>query len=158
MSHAQDHDPTVPKGALLAAAALLLFVMAMTGAVSMGLMPQEGNPQLSRAAAGIVPAEQRDLRVTDREDGAVVITDANSGVPVMVIGYGEGGFARATLRRLAKARALTNVGPEAPFRLTRWQNGALSLADPVTGNEAEIQGFGPDHTATFAAMLEDVPA
>ncbi|MEO0501149.1 MAG: photosynthetic complex assembly protein PuhC [Pseudomonadota bacterium] len=154
MHQAHDHDPTVPKGALMAAAALLLFVLALTGAVRLGLMPQEANPTLSRAAAGVAPAAQRDLRVADREDGAVVITDAQTGETVTIIGYGEGGFARATLRRLAKLRVKAGIGAEPPFTLTRWENGALSLADPETGAHAELHGFGPDHSATFAAMLE----
>ena len=154
MSHAADHDPTVPKEALIAAAVLLLGVMALTGAVSTGLLPQSANPELSRAAADVAPAEQRSLRFVDRADGAVVISDADSGAVVQVIGFGEGGFARATLRRMAKRRIATGVGPEPAFLLTRWDNGALSLTDPETGASAELYGFGPDHTASFAAMLE----
>ena len=94
MSHAHDHDPTVPRGALVAAAILLLFTMALTGAVTSGLIPQSGDPDASRAAQHIMPAQERDLRFTDREDGAVVVTDAATGATVMEIGFGEGGFVR----------------------------------------------------------------
>ncbi|WP_417613445.1 photosynthetic complex assembly protein PuhC [Parasphingorhabdus sp.] len=155
MSHAHDHDPTVPRGALVAAAILLLFTMALTGAVTSGLIPQSGDPDASRAAQHIMPAQERDLRFTDREDGAVVVTDAATGATVMEIGFGEGGFVRATMRRMAKVRAAADIGSEPPFKLTLWENGALSLSDPQTGKEAEIHGFGPDHSATFAAMLKD---
>lgn len=154
MSHAHDHDPTVPKAALIGAAAVLLFVMGLAGAVRLGIMPQSANPELSRAAANIGPAEQRHLRFADRDDGAVVISDADTGETVKVIGFGEGGFARATMRRMAKRRMNAGVGSEPPFTLTRWQNGALSLIDPETGEAAEIQGFGADHSAAFAEMLE----
>lgn len=155
MSHAHDHNPTVPKGALIAAATLLCFTMALTGAVRLGLIPQSGDPDGSRAAQNIAPAQERELRFSDREDGAVVVTDAATGKTVMEIGFGEGGFVRATLRRMAKVRAASNIGSEPPFKLTRWENGALTLIDPQTGQEAEIQGFGPDHTATFAGMLKE---
>lgn len=154
MSHAHDHDPTVPKEVLIAAGALLLVIIGLTGAVSFGLLPQEGNPELSRAAANIAPAQQRSLRFADRADGAVVVSDASTGETVKVIGYGEEGFTRATLRRLAKRRAQTGVGAQPPFTLTRWENGALSLRDPETGARAEIHGFGADHSAAFAEMLD----
>lgn len=154
MSHAHNHDPTVPREALIGAAALLCAVMAATGAVSFGLVPQSANPELSRAAANVQPAVQRSLHFTDRADGAVVVTDAASGTVVKVIGYGEEGFTRATIRRLAKIRSRDGIGPEAPFTLTEWENGALSLTDPATGESAELHGYGPDHSANFAALLE----
>jgi len=74
---------------------------------------------------------------------------------VMEIGFGEGGFVRATMRRMAKVRAAADIGSEPPFKLTLWENGALSLSDPQTGQEAEIHGFGSDHSATFAEMLKE---
>lgn len=155
MSHAHDHDPTVPRGALIAAAILLLFTMALTGAVRLGWIPQSGDPDGSRTAQNVAPAQQRELRFADRADGAVVVTDAATGDTVMEIGYGEGGFVRATLRRMAKARAAADIGSEPPFKLTLWENGALSLSDPQTGKEAEIHGFGSDHSATFVQMLKE---
>ena len=49
---------------------------------------------------------------------------------------------------------LVPQGAEPAFKLIRWENGALSLLDPTTGRDAEIYGFGPDHTKSFADMLE----
>jgi putative photosynthetic complex assembly protein len=154
MSHAQHHDPTVPPGALIGAAALLLTTLALTGAVSFGLMPRAADPVASRAAQQVAPALERSLRFTDRADGAVVISDARSGETVKVIGFGEGGFVRATMRRMARARTAAGIGAQPPFTLTRWENGALSLHDPATGRDAEIYGFGADHVRAFAEMLE----
>lgn len=158
MSHAHNHDPTIPRGALIGAAVLLTFVMVLTGAVSWGLIPQSSNPELSRAAAKVAPAEVRDLNFVDREDGAVIVSDAATQDIVKVIAYGEGGFVRATMRRMAKTRAAAGIGPEQPFTLTLWENGALSLHDPATGKNAEIHGFGADHSTTFAEMLKEPSA
>jgi putative photosynthetic complex assembly protein len=153
MSHAAHHDPSVPRGALIGAAVVLGFAMLMTGGVRFGLIPQSADPTASRAAEHVAAAETRDLRFADRADGAVIVSDAKTGQAVTVVPFGQGGFLRATMRRMAKARAAAGVGSQPPFTLTRWQNGALSLKDPQTGREAEIYGFGPDHTKAFADML-----
>jgi putative photosynthetic complex assembly protein len=159
MNHVHHHEhPTVPRGALIGVAALLGLTITLTGAVSYGLLPQSANPDASRAAQHVAPAQERALRFADRADGAVVISDAATGEVVSTIGFGEGGFVRATMRRLARTRAAAGVGSEPPFTLTRWDNGALSLRDPQTGAEAEIYGFGADHVRAFAAMLEGPPA
>lgn len=156
MSHAHHHDdPTVPRGVLIAVAGLLCATMALAGATSFGLVPRSADPEASRAAAHVAPAQQRSLRFADRADGAVVVSDAVTGDVVSIVPFGEGGFVRATLRRLARARAIAGVGAEPPFTLTRWDNGALSLSDPATGATAEIYGFGADHVRAFAVMLED---
>lgn len=158
MSHAVHHDPTVPRGALIGAAAILLFTMAMAGATRAGLIPHSADPDASRAAQNVQPAQSRELRFADRGDGAVVVTDADSGETVKVVEFGQGGFLRATMRRMAKARIAAGKGAESPFRLTLWENGALSLSDPETGREAEIHGFGADHSKIFAEMLKEPAA
>ena len=158
MNQAVHHDPTVPRGALIGAASVLLFTMAVTGAVSLGFIPHSADPTASRAAANVKPEQIRKLRFVDRADGAVVVSDAVSGDVVKVIEFGQGGFLRATMRRLAKARKASNIGAEPAFELTRWENGALSLKDPETGRDVEIYGFGADHNKIFADMLKDPAA
>jgi putative photosynthetic complex assembly protein len=154
MSHAVHHDPTVPRAALIGVAGVLLFTMAMTGATRFGLLPHSADPVASRAAQNVAPAKTRELRFADRADGAVVVSDATTGVTVKVVEFGQGGFLRATMRRMAKARMAAGIGAQPPFKLVLWENGALSLSDPETGRVAEIQGFGADHSRIFAEMLE----
>jgi putative photosynthetic complex assembly protein len=139
---------------LKAAAALLLFTMALTGAVRLGLVPQSADPVASREAQNIAPAQSRELRFSDRADGAVVVSDADTGETVKIVEFGQGGFLRATMRRMAKARIAAGIGAEPPFTLTLWENGALSLSDPQTGRQSEIHGFGADHSRMFADMLK----
>lgn len=158
MSQTVNHDPTVPRGALIGAAAVLLFSMAMAGATRVGWIPHSADPDASRAAQKVQPAKSRELLFADRADGAVVVTDAITGENVKVVEFGQGGFLRATMRRMAKARIAAGKGAELPFKLTLWENGALSLSDPQTGREAEIHGFGADHSKIFADMLESPAA
>lgn len=154
MSHAHDHDPTVPRGVLIAVAVLLSFTLMLASAVRLGFLPQSGNPQASRAAQMVSPAQERMLRFTDRADGAVVVSDAATGEEVKIIEFGKGGFVRATMRRMAKTRFAAGVGAEPPFKLVQWENGALSLSDPETGRNAELHGFGSDHSKVFTEMLK----
>ena len=158
MSAAVHHDSTVPRGALIGAAAVLLFTMAMAGATRLGLIPHSADPIASRSAQNVAPAQSRELRFADRADGAVVVTDASTGETVKVIEFGQGGFLRATMRRMAKARAAAGIGASPPFKLTLWENGALSLSDPQTRRTAEIHGFGADHSKVFADMLKQPAA
>lgn len=154
MSHSHpQHDPTVPPRALIGAGVLIATALALTGATSFGLIPRAADPMAERTRDHVAPAQQRDLRFADRTDGAVIVTDAVTGEQITVIPSGQGGFVRAQMRRLAKARMAAGIGSEPPFRLTRWANGALSLVDPQTGKDAELHGFGPDHSRTFANML-----
>jgi putative photosynthetic complex assembly protein len=155
MSHAVHHDPTVPRGALIGVAVVLLCTMAVTGATRLGLIPHTADPTASRAAGNVQAAQVRELHFTDRADGAVVVSDAATGETVKIVGFGQGGFFRATVRRMAKRRIAEGISAEPPFKLTLWDNGALSLSDPQTAIESEIYGFGADHTKVFAEMLQD---
>lgn len=154
MSHAAHHDPTVPPAALKAAALLIVTCLVMTGAVRLGWLDMQADPIAQRAAAGTAMAETRDLVFADRDDGAVVVRDASDGALVTEIPSGEGGFVRAILRGMAKTRIQQGLGPEQPFRLILWENGALSLRDPATGREAELHGFGATNRAIFEDMLK----
>lgn len=158
MSHAVHQDPAVPRAALIGVAAVLLFTMAVAGATRFGFIPHSADPVASRAAQNVAPAKTRELRFADRTDGAVVVSDAVTGETVKIVEFGQGGFLRATMRRMAKIRIAAAVGPEQPFKLVLWENGALSISDPETGHVAEIHGFGGDHSKIFAEMLEQPSA
>ncbi len=151
--HGHHDDPTVPRSVLIAVALMLAFVLAFTAAVSFGWLSQSANPAQSRAAQNVGAAQVRLLHFADRADGAVIVTDANSGELVRTIGFGEGGFLRATMRRLAKSRHAKGIGSAPAFHLVLWENGAMSLDDPTTGKSAEVFGFGANQNKLFADML-----
>lgn len=151
-----NHDNLkVPREAIIVAGIFLAFVVAMASAVSLGYIAPSGNPELSRSAANIAPAVQRRLLFADTANGGVMVTDANNGEQVLTIPYGDSGFLRATVRGIAKRRLAAGGTPNEPFVLTRWDNGALSLSDPVSGHSRELIGFGDNQTASFARLLEE---
>jgi putative photosynthetic complex assembly protein len=139
-------DQEFPKGALIAAAALIGFaLLAAAGARFTG----QGTTQTPSARA----VEVRDLRFEDRADGAVAVYESAGGAPVAVFEPGTNGFLRSVMRGMARERRRQEIGAEPPFRLTRWSDGRLSLDDAATGRHIDLEAFGPDNSSVFARLM-----
>ena len=148
MEQRKQHDNRFPRGALYGAAALVgLALVAATFARISGI----GTTHAPVAVA----IESRDLRFEDRSDGAVAVYDVASGRIVDTISPGTNGFLRGVLRGLARDRKLQHIGTEPPFRLTRWDDGRLSIEDVATHQRIELVSFGPTNAAAFARLLRD---
>jgi putative photosynthetic complex assembly protein len=145
----------------------------MSGAVSN--KPQGGVPFLALVAAGaavviamvaaaiggsptVMPPAKieatRLLRFDDAANGAVLITDAETGKQVSVLEPGTNGFIRASLRGLAHSggheeHAMANH----PFRLTALSDGRLVLDDAVSHRSLDLEAFGSLNSAAYAALL-----
>ncbi|MBC7894850.1 MAG: photosynthetic complex assembly protein [Cytophagaceae bacterium] len=102
---------------------------------------------------GSRPEQVRLLTFADAPDGTVSVRDASTGLEIGTLPSGSGGFARGALRALARERRLRGLGPDAPFVLTRWTGGRLTLDDSSTGAHVELGGFGPDNQVAFAGLL-----
>jgi putative photosynthetic complex assembly protein len=102
------------------------------------------------------PVAERDLLFFDRADGAVLV-EAPIDHQIVHVFQGEQGFLRGTLRGFARTRHLAGLGPDTPFRLTRWSDGRLTLDDAATGEHVELMAFGPSNSGVFAPLLEGTP-
>lgn len=100
------------------------------------------------------PIAVRDLRFEDRQDGSIVVVDPSSGQQVKTMGPGTNGFVRIVMRGLARDRLMAGFGVERPFRLTRWDDGRLTIADPATNRTTELAGFGKENVQAFAVLLQ----
>ncbi len=150
----QHHRSPFPPGALWMAGGLIGFSFLAAVAVRTGLMPVQASPVDLRAAQHVAIVATRDLRFTDRADGAVVIEDVSNHTIASVIVPGQKtGFIRGVMRGLARERRMHGVGDGPPFRLTSWADGELSLVDPATGRAIELNAFGTTNRAAFAALL-----
>jgi putative photosynthetic complex assembly protein len=139
-------DPTLPRGALVGAAVLVLSALVLvTVARLIGYGPEQ--PPASTVV------ESYDLRFEDRTDGAVLVYDDASGELAYTVQPGTNGFIRGVLRGLVRDRRADHVGRTPPFRLTRWANGRLSLDDPSTGRHIDLEVFGPSNSGAFADIL-----
>jgi putative photosynthetic complex assembly protein len=110
-----------------------------------------------RAAPPVAPpgapvVQQRHLLFADLTDGGIRVTDAGTGETVDLI-EGEAGFARGTLRSLARERRRQSIDATTPITLQAHQDGRLALVDAATGERIELASFGPTNAAVFARML-----
>ena len=137
--------PSFPRGPLLGVAALLAVTLGGAGVSRI-----QGGPTPTPTT---VAAIARDITFADRQDGALVATNAANGAVVGVVEPGTNGFLRATMRGLARQRMLQGVGRDAAFRLTAWRDGRLTLEDPTTNRRIDLEAFGPTNAGAFAALL-----
>lgn len=156
MSHSHDHENTVPRPALISAAAFVGATFLMVLAVTFGFLEREAVPSVVRAEANVAAVSERTLRFMDQDDGSVLVADVSSGETVAVVDTEtqSGGFVRGVLRGMARERRMHGVGAEPPFALTLWGDGSVSLTDSATGRAVELGAFGQDNRAVFVAMLE----
>lgn len=136
----------IPRAILLAAGALAVGVILLAG------FARSTEVGVSRVAYS-VPAVRRAVRFDDRTDGSIAVSDAGSSDVIAVLQPGTNGFVRIMMRSLAKERQDMGIGAEPAFELTRWDDGRLSILDPVTGQRRDLSGFGKTNVDDFAKLL-----
>ena len=143
---ARSTTPGLPQGALIGAAILIVTALLMVGAVRLsGTQPAQPDPSPMVA--------QVEVSFEDRADGAVLLFLKPQNKPMGQLAPGTNGFVRGVLRGLARERRAEKIGPQAPFRLTRWADGRLSLDDPATSRHVDLEVFGPTNAGAFATIF-----
>jgi putative photosynthetic complex assembly protein len=125
---------------------LLACVLAVAAARLSGF--ETGNAPAADPVASIR------LGFADSENGAVNIYVWDSGADLQTLAPGEGSFIRGVLRSLVRERRSRGLLIDDPFRLTRYDDGSLTLDDPLTGREIALQAFGPTNADAFAVLLD----
>ena len=144
--HDHAHEPPLPRLVLRAVMGLILFSFV---AVVIGQVTQRGLVMTGEAQA----IETRRLTFESLQTGELAIRDAESERMVALLPQGKDGFILGVLRGLNRSRAVTRTsGPEV-YVLTRWDDGRLSLTDPLTEERIDVNGFGRDNLAAFAQLL-----
>jgi putative photosynthetic complex assembly protein len=137
----------VSKPALFGAAAIaavfsIVIAMNYAGTRTVDLAP-------ARAAS-----LTRALVFKDAPGGAIAVYDRGADQPFVVLPREKNTFMASAIRILGERRTLkTKAGPEAPFILTKWNDGQLSLSDPATGDVLELAAFGHTNAETFVQLL-----
>lgn len=146
--------------------ALGMAVTAVVAAVALGMVSQRlagkgpgviGTVVEPRAEAEATPRgtpqETRMIAFLGSPDDGVTVVDARTGAEIDRFEAGAGGFVNGFLRGSGHDRGLVGAPPETPYRLTRWQDGRLTLEDPATGTVMALEAFGQDNAAAFGDYL-----
>ncbi len=128
------------------AVVLLACVLVIAAARLSGFEP--GDEATSEPVASI------QLGFADSDDGSVTIYDWDSGAELQTLAPGEGSFIRGVLRSLVRERRSRGLMIDDPFRLTRFDDGSLTLNDPLIDRDIALQAFGPSNVGAFAVLLE----
>ncbi len=100
------------------------------------------------------PVAIRDIIITAIDNNAIQVIDAHTSQIIETYENGKGGFVRGSMRAMTRVRSSSNAVNTQPYRIIRWENGAVSLSDTVTGQRYYLNAFGPDNAAAFAALLD----
>jgi putative photosynthetic complex assembly protein len=148
----QPHDtedaPIVVPKPMIIGAGLLIFCV-----IGLAIFARfTGAGRIARPASSVVA--ERDVIFQQLPGGVVRVLDAESRRVIISFPDGQGGMIRGSLRAFAYTRKVRGVELDgAPFRLTAWENGSLSLDDPSTDSRVELDAFGSENRAAFASLL-----
>ncbi len=100
------------------------------------------------------PVAQRALSFDDAPDGGILVMDGSTGEIALTLPPGTNGFLRGALRSMADRRRVAQKSQEAPFLLTAWGDGRITIDDPETGERVAVSSFGPTQVRSFVALLD----
>jgi len=96
--------------------------------------------------------QSRLLGFRDMPGGVVEVYDWDSRELLDRFPSGEGSFLRGVVRSLVRQRRGLEVST-APFKLSLLDDQRLILSDPETGEEINLNAFGPTNLAVFSAFI-----
>lgn len=127
----------------------VIFTALLLVVIGVGSFMKAGAPERQADASVLV---QKDLFFRDLPDGSVGVIAANNGEVIAKVS-GQAGFVRGILRAMARERRIRQIISDDAFILTSHSDGRLILLDPATQNRIDLESFGRDNAAEFAAFL-----
>jgi putative photosynthetic complex assembly protein len=137
-----------PRGALIAAGAMICFSLAATTLVRLERLNAP-----PAAPSRVAPMRSIDVRFTDEQNGSVSVRDSHNDQTVYTLAPGTNGFVRSVMRGLVLDRKRRGLGRAPPFRISQWADGRLTLEDTATGRLIDLDAFGPTNRDAFGQML-----
>jgi putative photosynthetic complex assembly protein len=129
--------------ALFIASLLMAIILLIANYVQSGKM----EPQVD---ASVIT--KKTLHFRDLPNGAVGVISADNGQMIAQV-EGQAGFVRGILRALARDRRIRQISSDDAFELVSRSDGRLTLIDLATNNRIDLESFGKDNAAEFAAFL-----
>jgi len=128
---------------------LVIFAALVMVVIGVGSFMNSGALERQADASVLV---QKNLYFRDLPDGSVGVISANNGEVIAQV-TGQAGFVRGILRAMARERRIRQITSDDAFLLISHSDGRLTLVDPATQNRINLESFGKDNAAEFAAFL-----
>lgn len=128
----------------------LFVVIVLAGIVFLVANTVQSGKLETQADASVIA--KKTLFFRDLPDGSVGVISASSGKMIAQV-EGQAGFVRGILRALARERRIQQITSDDAFELMSRSDGRLTLVDLATGNRIDLESFGRDNAAQFAAFL-----
>jgi putative photosynthetic complex assembly protein len=132
----------------LAPAFVIAAIFALASAITVGEW-RDGTLGVQRVV------NVRSVVFEPRADGtlAVHVTRPDGTASRVDLPSSSEGFVATMAKSLARERRRFDVTPALPYQLSKSENGALMLKDPVLGTEVRLEAFGPTNVGAFAALM-----
>lgn len=128
----------------------LAVVIVLVGVVFLVANSVQSGKSETQVDASVIA--KKTLFFRDLPDGSVGVISASDGKMIAQV-EGQAGFVRGILRALARERRIQEITSDNAFELMSRSDGRLTLVDLATGNRIDLESFGRDNAAQFAAFL-----
>jgi len=142
-----DSTIHVPRGPLIGAALLVALVFGVAIQARMSGKTASEEPVTA-------VAQQREVRFEMQGDGTLSVYDVGQGREIARLASEKNGFIFGMLRGINQKRAVAHTDSTTPFRITRWQDGRMTLDDPSTGMHIAVSSFGPTQVESFQQLFQ----
>jgi putative photosynthetic complex assembly protein len=149
---ATAHAELIPRGALIAAGALIATTLLAVGGVQ--IAKRMAPP--TAADAGVEVLQERTLRFESQAGGETVVYDAATDAAIDRLKASDG-FIRTVLVSFAFDRGKQRLAAEPVYRLVHWADGRVTIEDPATGVRINTGAFSPESKAVFRRFLPPAP-
>ena len=142
-----DSTIHVPRGPLIGA--FLLVVLVFGVAIQARVAGRTASEEPVTAVA-----QQRDVRFDLQDDGTIAVFDVGQNREIARLSSEKNGFIVGMLRGIKQKRDVARTDASTPFRITRWQDGRMTLDDPSTGMHVAVSSFGPTQVESFRQLFQ----
>lgn len=147
MSFTDSEERPIPPAIIIGGGLVMAVSLLIVGSARLGLAPRQLRPAASAVAA-------YDFRVSAPDAaGFQTVLSARDGRAVAPLSGRGDDFLPSLVDKLRQERALKGVRGDAPFRLVRFADGRVSLEDPSTGRELNLESFGSVNEADAARLI-----
>lgn len=139
-------DEKIPTVLLRGVLVLIVFVLSLVFYASL-----TDRPLVAQPPDGAIVSE-RVVYLQGAVTGAARVLDEDRAV-IMEFASGEGGFVSTIDRVIRRERLRNGVSNDGVLHVRLREGNRLSIFDPSTGREIELEAFGRDNIAKFEALV-----